>query len=889
MAHINISKIPNILVINTNLDIQNFFSKLTIEKKWDLKIIDQEQSISDYVMTNQVNFIFVSEINLGIKSILSQLKKQLIQSNTCIILLKDINRKINITKYKDIITDFIDLPLDKSTVIFKIESFQKNLINCLDKINYEYQKSISTTLDIVLQQSDDAIFKIDFNRKIITWNNGAHQIFGYSKEEILGQSIDFLLSDEKNFLNNEIAFLEKNKKHTILGKTKTGQYIHAEIIFIPQIFEGHIKDELVLISDKTKFISQNDEIISYRKSFEKTFMICFMDKFGILKYINENFEKSTLFLFEEVVGKNATEFKICFKDIKQFKQINKQVKKAKTWSGEICCFNKNKEEFWSYFTIIPLLTSVGKPYQYVFIGMDISKLKSTEESIKNKTIVAKSLKLKDDFLANVSHEIRTPLNSILGFTDLLLETNISKQQYEYLDVIKKSSNILLMIINDILDLTKTEEGKIPLKFKPFNLTTTITEIVEFLNLQAKSKNIELNCNFYDLKNEQLIGDEERLQQILINLLKNSIKYTKIGFVKINIHQVAKTSNKAKFKFEVIDTGIGIEKQKLAYIFNAFTQSEEYLTREYDGIGIGLTIVEKFVKAFGGKIDVESQVNQGSKFSFCISLEINNKFESKKTDKIQSKIKVLLAEDNKNNQILATTRLRSWGFEVDVVNNGLEVLELYKKNDYDVILMDLQMPFMDGYTATMKIRNNFPLEKASIPIIALTADASNGNIEKSILLGVNDYVYKPFKANVLYNKINEVLDNKNNINKSRFSEVSYCKVDFSYIYKECLKNEEIIKLYIHSFIKEFEDFIEKCNFYSNVLDIHNIYLCSHKILPSIKSFGLTEIIEITQKIHDSSKKGEVQEYTQLVVKLANYYTHVKQQLNEKLIQIENKKS
>lgn len=752
----------------------------------------------------------------------------------------------------------------------------------------EYSNSLNTLeLSNITNYSLDAIFRINKKREILSWNNGAEFIFEFTPFEIIGKSLSLIVDETSLNYDFETGKVKSKRKYTIVGKTKSNNKIFLEIFISPISFKNQTIDEYtVLVKDTTSFIQINEELKGYRNAIDKNFILCVWNNKGIITYINENFTKKTKYRKREAVNKPISSFKNTYKCSTIYDEIKSCLLQGKMWCGEVSCFTKDSEEYWCYDTIVPSFSKINKVFQYLLVRIDLTKIKEAEETLNNKQILERSLKLKNDFLSNMSHEIRTPLNSILGFTDLLLESEPTELQSFYLDVVKKSGKLLLNIVNDILDLTKIEEGKVSLKFKPFNLFNLLEDTVSLLKLDADNKGIDLRLIYIQDVESQLIGDENRLQQIISNLLRNAIKFTAKGSVCLTVKQLAVKNYKIKYSFEIADTGIGIDPKKLKVIFDAFTQTEDYLTREHTGLGLGLTIVEKLAKAFGGKITVESELNKGSVFTFTVSLNRNNDQKTKVTKTILKKqIKVLLAEDNENNQILAKTRLESWGFEVDIANNGLEVLEKYKSNHYDVILMDVQMPYLDGYSATQKIRNTFPFEKAKIPIIALTAHSSNGSVEKSKYIGMNDYIYKPFKSKDLYDKIIEVLFSDNRQDNSLTEQPFTCEVDFTYITNECLGNKEIIKIYILSFIKEFEDFIEKCSYYANLLDYHNMYQFSHKILPSVKSFSLKEILELVLVIHDNSKQQVEMQYAHIVVEIANYYSYVKDVLKQKIIQLE----
>ncbi len=365
------------------------------------------------------------------------------------------------------------------------------------------------------------------------------------------------------------------------------------------------------------------------------------------------------------------------------------------------------------------------------------------------------------FLASMSHEIRTPLNGIIGMANILKGTTLNKEQQEYLDIINISGNNLLAIINDILDFSKIESGQVELENMAFDLHNEVEEIVKLLALKAGEKRLELHVEIAQNVPGHISGDSLRLKQILINLLNNAIKFTPSGSVTLKIGKLNQSTikdhgskvKKVKLIFRVIDTGIGISEEGKKKLFRAFSQTESSISRKFGGTGLGLAISKNLSKMMNGEIGVESEEGKGSKFWFTAEFELSDAVivrsgESKQSETVSGKtLNVLLVEDNVINQKVALFNLNKLGHFVDVAENGKIALEMFQKNRYDVILMDVIMPIMDGIEATHKIRD---LEKRNgikdpIPIIAMTANALKGEREKLISEGMNEYISKPFKT------------------------------------------------------------------------------------------------------------------------------------------------
>jgi len=368
------------------------------------------------------------------------------------------------------------------------------------------------------------------------------------------------------------------------------------------------------------------------------------------------------------------------------------------------------------------------------------------------------LQSKQQFLANMSHEIRTPMNAIHGFTKILLKADFAPKEKEYLDAIKTSSDGLLVLINDILDLAKVDAGKMTFEQTPFKMKFSISNMLQVFDLKIQEKNLALVKEYDNKIPEVLIGDAVRLNQILLNLLSNAIKFTQIGKINIAVRLLNEDKETATIEFAITDTGTGIQEDKLESIFENFQQATSSTSRIFGGTGLGLAICKQLIEKQGGTIYVKSKVNEGSTFSFTLSFQKTNGENKKENgdvvlDNEIKNIKVLLVEDIKLNQLLMKIILEDFKFKYDIADNGKIAIEKLQTETYDIILMDLQMPEMNGFEATEYIRNTMKLK---IPIIALTADVTTVDVAKCRAIGMNDYVSKPLDERVLYTKMIELL-------------------------------------------------------------------------------------------------------------------------------------
>lgn len=515
---------------------------------------------------------------------------------------------------------------------------------------------------------------------------------------------------------------------------------------------------------------KNSSLASQKEALDSSAIVAETDLKGKITYVNDKFIEISKYSKEELINQDHRILNSKYHPKEFFINLWKTISKGEIWHGEVRNKAKDGSLYWVDTTIYPVKDETGKLKKYVAIRFDITDKKRALEELQLATDNAEKLaKIKTDFLANMSHEIRTPLNAIIGIGDLLNDTKPTEEQTKYISIFQRASNNLLQLINDILDISKLEAGQIKLDNKPFQLQLSIKEIVELISITIKNKNIKLSVNFDPTIEETYLGDAFRFKQILINLIGNAVKFTEKGEIKIIVKNNDIENTPGNILIEIIDTGIGMSKEQIENIFQPFSQADTMITKKYGGTGLGLTICKKFIEMMGGKIWVRSEQNKGSEFYFTVSFpkaSINSdtnliNFASGSTklkrksenDYLKlftnEKLKILLTDDSEDNRTLIQSYLKSFPVEIELAENGLEAVEKFKTKNYDIILMDMQMPLLNGYEATKQIRLFEKTQKnTNTKIIALTAFAFPEEETKTTQAGCDLYLSKPIKKQTL---------------------------------------------------------------------------------------------------------------------------------------------
>ncbi len=598
-----------------------------------------------------------------------------------------------------------------------------------------------------------------------------------ANEELQSANEEAVSSNEElQSLNEELETSKEEIESTNEELITTNQELHVRIQQVEELYT-YYDGILSTIHEPMLILDRNMRIKSANSSFCKTFRVNEEDSIGVSLYKLGDSQwniPALRELLEDIVPKNNH-----FHDFEV--ELTFPLSGIKTMLlNAHRIFQQSKNEELIVLTISDI-TDVKKlaielqVKEKKVLEVELQyekkmslKIEESNNELKRATIIAEqktqiavdAVQSKQQFLSNMSHEIRTPMNAIVGFTKVLLKTGLTDKQRDYLQAIKVSGEALTVLINDILDLAKVEAGKMTFEKKAFKMKESISSMLHLFELKLQENNVRLIEEYDDQIPTVLIGDPVRLHQIILNLISNAVKFTEKGEITVSIKLLSEDEETVSIEFAVTDTGIGIPENKLEHIFEDFQQASEGTSRLYGGTGLGLAIVKQLVEPQGGHIRVKSKVGKGSTFSFTLSFYKTNSelpielSEVNPATKIKS-ISVLVVEDVPLNRLLVKTILTDFGFEYDFAENGKIGIEKLRIHNYDIILMDLQMPEMNGFEATEYIRT---VLHSNIPIIALTADVTTVDISKCKAFGMNDYISKPFDEKLLYRKIVSLVKN-----------------------------------------------------------------------------------------------------------------------------------
>jgi PAS domain S-box-containing protein len=742
----------------------------------------------------------------------------------------------------------------------------------------------------LVELADDIIYQTDLTGNFTYANPQAQKLTGYDEDELLNMHFIRLLREDyqSKMMEFYMKQLSEETRSTYFEFPMITKY--GKSVWLGQnvnlVYEGNqVVGIIAMARDITARIVSDTQL---RNSEEKYRGILENMELGLLEVNMENriskayprFCELSGYSEEELIGRIPEDFLLHQDSIKVMEKQQEFRRKGEGSVYEVQLRCKDGSYKWVAISGAPFYDFEGKQEGSLGIHLDISNHRRLEEELKkaNEMAVASS-KAKELFLANMSHEIRTPLNAVIGITQLLARSKLDPKQKNYVDTISKSADNLLLLVNNILDVSKIEANSLELEYVSFDLKKTLDHTISSLHYMAKSKGLGLKLLTNDTLRSFYVGDQLRLSQILINLINNAIKFTKEGMVNILVEAEDNKDGSHQITFQVKDTGIGISQEAQKKIFEDFTQASNATSRKYGGTGLGLSICRELVALYGAELKVNSEEGKGSTFYFTLKMDLADTENFADEEILDSEldwsgIKILVAEDNKVNQFVAVNFIEGWGAKALVAENGKIAVDLTKENDdIDIILMDMQMPEMNGVEASLHIRNKL---KKTLPIIALTANAIKGDDEKCLQAGMNSYLSKPFKEEDLKSEIRKfIIQDKMKDTKIENSTGGYSTLRLQKIEQMADGNEafklKMLKLFLD------EGYLQLKTFEENT-DVETLASTAHKMKPSIDYLADDETISLVRKIENKEFVQEPALLHRYIFKLTTLLDEVETYLN-----------
>ncbi len=630
----------------------------------------------------------------------------------------------------------------------------------------------------VINSSPQAFFWKDRNSVYL----GCNQVFAdnvglETPEQIVGKTdfdLPFSREDSEGYRADDAAVMQNNRPmlhKTELQRRDDGKATWIDTSKVPLLdSEGSVYGVLGIVEDITERKAAEEELSKLRKAVEQSANnVLITDAEGVIQYVNPAFERSSGYTREEALGCNPRLIKSDMHPTEFYRDLWTTIKSGRSWQGQLQNKRKDGTLYWESAVISPVTGDRGEILYFIAVKEDISERKTLESSLKQALSRAETAsRAKSEFLAVMSHELRTPLNGVLGFAELLSETSLSEEQQEFVRTIRSSGDHLLHVVNDVLDFSSIEQSTVRLDNTPFVLADLLESASMVVRAGAEDKMLEFRHEMADNVPHIIRGDARRIRQILINLLGNAVKFTEAGSVNLRVTLVTGERGE-EVEFAVADTGPGISLEDKTQLFKPFTQGDSTLSRRYRGTGLGLAISLRLAQAMGGDITIASTPGKGSTFAFHLPCDAvqpvtldeeeddDEPIGAEPADRADAAARsILVVEDDRISSILAGKMVSLLGYRVEVVRDGRQALEAFRTGKYCAILMDLQMPGLDGVETTLRIRAAEATGMAEpVPIIALTANVMPGNRERCLAAGMNDFLAKPLRKPELAEKLSRL--------------------------------------------------------------------------------------------------------------------------------------
>jgi PAS domain S-box-containing protein len=855
-AKLNPDDFPFLPLLIKKLDSQQYIRKNKLSAKEISRFLatstNEKNSLLFYQSVNETKAAYVNKIN----ELLAK------------------SQSIDATNFKStLIVCLVSILL----IIFTLLQEMRN--KRLRKVAENDTRQIEIKYKNLVENSGVGLLTTDLNGRITFVNKRITSFTGFEPQEMIGRHFSSLVDSEwtqsiteklkKQF---QLREEESNISYPLIVKSGNRIWVEQSSVILmengqPQGFQCIVKDitEKKGIEAELKKIELEREEHQFRLQsiLDNTpLMIFIKDLDGRYLLANKSYKDAFNFTSEQIIGK--TDFDLVSKaDAERYKEIDEyvirqqkhvEVEETIDQAGmsksllivKFPLFDKNN----TIYGISGIASDITERYLY---GLHLIEAKRKAEMAEQ---------LQEQFLANMSHEIRTPMNGIIGMTNILLNTPLSNEQKDFVHIIKKSSDSLMILINDILDLSKIKAGKLRIENIDFRLRETLEQTLGTFRVLINDKGLTLRVSVDLNIPDSLTGDPHRLNQILNNLVSNAIKFTAAGEIRLEIKALHQSEDEIELLFSVSDTGIGIAKEKIELIFESFSQAESGTSRKFGGSGLGLSITKKLIEMQNGSIEVNSTPGKGTEFNFTIKYVIPGYVVSKHYDNIKHETinegglagkRVLVVEDNEANQKVIYHMLDKAGIEADLADNGKVAIKLFEDGfQYDLIIMDLQMPEMDGFETTKYIRENL---KSDIPIIAMTASALRNEKIKCIALGMNEYLNKPFVPADLFAELRRFLLKKEEVVSENNQPFVYTESKKLYSLNHLIELDdldclcEVLQIFIEStpvMMTEIKEAIEEKNW-------DEVYKKAHKLKSSIGILQMGKLMSLVTKIESNAKE------------------------------------
>jgi PAS domain S-box-containing protein len=771
-----------------------------------------------------------------------------------------------------------------------LEDQIKERTEALQESELKYRKVIDQATDIIYTTDEEGFFTFI--------NPIGAAAFGFSKNEILGKRyIEFVPDEYKVQLFDYYTKIKEDQKtydyfeFPIRSKTGElhwiGQNVNRVVDKSGTAYFNAVARDITPRKDAEKKLEAARKALTksevkYRsvlENMELGLMEVGVD--GRIARVYDRFCAMTGYTKEELLGKDAIETVLVpeFKDT--LLQQDQSRMKGQTGVYEVQLKRKDGKHIWVLISGAPFYDDKGEVIGSLGIHYDISDRKELARKLEiERAKAVKAQQAEQNFLANMSHEIRTPLNAIIGMTHLLKDSKLDVKQEEYIEILDTSASLLKGLVSDILDISKIDSGMAEINLSNFDLKEVASRLVKTFSIRTADKDITLSSSIINDGNTIVESDRQWLNQILINLISNAIKFTSEGEVNLKIERLKSEDFYHTYYFEVTDTGIGMSQDEVATIFTEFKQANTTVRKDYGGSGLGLSIASRLVTLLGGELEVESKEDEGSRFYFTLSLKSGKK-ESGAVKQLSDyslagieDVKILVVEDNYMNQRYISSLLEKWDIDYAIVDNGKEAVETYKHTNFDLIFMDLSMPVMDGYEATQIIRSQDGLQ---IPIIALTASTFLSKKQLALEAGMSDFLAKPFTPEDLSRMIHKY------IKKGAITPTSKPR---SFDYNEALDVDELKEMYggdqeyavdmFLTYLDIIDQEIATLSESGRLKKVGEIRAQAHKIKPMFEMVGLKEISNLCEALEHSSDLEDIEsikEQLKKVISRTNNSKHI----------------